>query len=82
MVKQNRVTPLSSEKLSELTTPRLLAYRKKILALEFSAELSDLDDAEIAMLEPGYLYFKDSPEWANINVILKALLKDREHIDR
>ncbi len=78
---QARVKPLSSEELADLTTPRLLAYRKKLLALESSAELSDLGDAEIAKLAPGYVYFKETPEWADLNANLAALLGDREHID-
>ncbi len=79
---RRRVNPLSSEELAGLTTRRLLAYRKKVLALESSAELSDLEDAEMAELEPGYVYFKESSEWADLNAVLTAVLQGREHIDR
>jgi hypothetical protein len=79
-VNRRRVKSLSKEELSELTTPRLLAYRKKLLALEASAELSDSDESELAALDPGYVYFKETAEWADLHTALTILLKDRKHI--
>jgi len=68
--------------LAELATPRLLAYRKRLLALERAAELSDLDPIEVANLETGYVYFKETPEWAELDSATRDLLKAREHVER
>lgn len=74
--------PLSSERLAALTTTRVLAYRRQLLALEDSAAASDLGIQQIARLEPGYIYFKDSSEWADLNDAIGSLLRDRERVDR
>lgn len=76
-MKHKRVKALTSTDLSKLTTPRLRAYRKKLLQLEQSVELSDLNDAELASLESGYLYFKETPAWAYVHSAVVALLHDR-----
>ena len=79
-MEQRRVRPLSIEELERLTTERLLAYRAKLLALEESAETSDLGPDEIASLPSGSLCFKQDPAWQRHYAGVKAILDAREHI--
>jgi hypothetical protein len=72
---------LSDEALGSLTTERLLAYRKSLLSLEDSARTSDLDDAEVAALDPTFVYFKDDPARQDLYSAVKRALANREHVD-
>jgi hypothetical protein len=77
-----RVRPVPADRLKALTTERLLAYRARLLRLEQSASNSDWDDHELARLAPGFIYFKDDPRWEALYASIKAILADREHVDR
>jgi hypothetical protein len=57
------VRPMAVERLSDLTSARLLAYRDKLLSLEESAEASDCAADELARLDAGLIYFKTDPRW-------------------
>lgn len=79
VVQPRRVRVLSIEELEQLSMARLLAYRKKLLMLEDSPVLGDWGEAQLDHLEPGYVYFKDSPAWAETAAAAKALLDLRPH---
>ena len=68
---------LSSEELERLTTPRLLAYKKRLHSCP--------EEASYDEREPGvtthYGLYKSHPEWrAGMNRVL-AVLKSRENVD-
>jgi hypothetical protein len=75
------VKPIPVEALSSLTTERLLAYRSRLLSLETSAEGSDIDESELARLDGGFLYFKDSSDWQILYSAINDQLSKRSHID-
>jgi hypothetical protein len=76
------VRPLTVEDLEALTTPRLLAYRARLLELEDSRAGSDLNADELARLDPALLHFKDSPGWTELHGAVTAILSGREHVPR
>lgn len=76
------VRPLPEAELAALSTKRLLAYRKRLLSLEDSAEKSDWDAAELSQLDPDLLRFKDDPAWNDVYAAVKRILAEREHIPR
>lgn len=78
---QRRLRPLPLVELAGLSTPRLLSYRSKLLALEESAASSDLDANEVSHLPAGFLYFKEDPAWHEQCAALNEVLSDREHIE-
>lgn len=82
MPTRRRMKPLSMAELDLLSTARLLQYRQRLLALEGSFELSDFEAEELELLDPGFIYFKDTPEWVDLHTVLKQVLDEREHIDR
>jgi len=67
---------------TQLTTERLLAYRRRLLTLEDSLATSDQEPFEVAEREPGYAYFKDTPEWRQTAATAKAILDERPHVER
>ena len=75
------VRPISFSGLEGLTTERLLAYRSRLLSLEDSGRLSDLDEGERVTHDPSVLYFKDQPAWREVYADLKRVLAGREHVD-
>src|SRR4051812_25898914 len=66
MAERRHVRPLPKEALESLTTERVLAYRKSLLALEDSPTATDLDGSENAALDPAFIYFKDDPAWVDL----------------
>jgi hypothetical protein len=74
-----RVRPIPKSELPRLSTDRLLAYRKRLLSLEDSAESSDWDSDELSGLEPGFIRFKDEAEWIELYEEVIAILSSREH---
>jgi hypothetical protein len=70
------------DRLRALTTERLLAYRARLLRLEASVTGSDLDDDEVARFDPDFIYLKDDPRWDALYGSIRAILADREHVDR
>ena len=71
------VRPLSADKLATLTTPRLNAYRRKLLAVQESVVLSDLSPRELAGLDPSLLYFKEDPAWQDLHRVVTSMLQQR-----
>ncbi|MFN3255408.1 MAG: hypothetical protein ACE37B_06910 [Ilumatobacter sp.] len=80
-VKQRNVRPLGLEELNALTTKRLLAYRSRLLSLQESAAESDMDESQVAELDPALLHFKDQALWLDTYAQLKTILARREHVD-
>ena len=76
------VSPISLDQLKALPTPRLLAYRDRLLALEESYELSDWTQVNRKEADPDRLYFKADPRWQRLYAELKAILAGRQHVDR
>ena len=63
---------LTAEQLTTLTTPRLLAYRDKMLKVNEGPHW-DGGGSEIT---------KQSPEWQKAYELLKVELEKREHVQR
>lgn len=74
------IAPLDRERLRTLTTPRLLAYRDRLLGLEASLHGSDWDATDIARADPTRIYFKDDARWIALEAVLRAELATREHV--
>lgn len=74
-----RLRILSPEELGELTTQRLLSYRKKCLSLENSPEDSDYDSAEIDRLDAAYIWFKTDPRWNAVYASVLSAINNRQH---
>ncbi len=79
--KHRKVRLLSPDEMERLETPRLLEYRRKLLTLEESQQSSDWDEDDLAHIEPGYVYFKDSPRWAAAVDAAKRILGHRPNVD-
>ena len=78
---RRHVRPIPVERLSTLTTPRLLAYRDRLLSLEESVEASDIQfDWELHALNPELMYFKSDARWLELYAAVKAELSRREHV--
>ena len=58
-----RARPICVERISTLTTARLLAYRDRLLTLEESVDLSDWNPTELTACDPALIYFKSDPRW-------------------
>lgn len=71
------VRPLSASRIASLTTRRLIAYRRKLVALQESAGLSDLSAIGLAELDPSLIYFKDDPAWREMHELVKTELGGR-----
>ncbi len=76
------VRPLDHGRLDSLTVNRLLAYRDKLLSLEDSAELSDLEPQEIQALDPTFIWFKADPRWRVLYDSVLQRLSGRGHTSR
>ena len=63
MISPRRLKLLLPAELQRLTRPRLLAYRRTVLSLESSPELSDLSLAEVQALDGRFVWFKSDPRW-------------------
>ena len=79
-VARRRVRPVAAADLALLTTRRLLAYRARLLALEASAEVSDLAADELPRLDDRFIHFKDDARWVSLYNVVKVILAEREHI--
>lgn len=80
-VKLRSVRPLGFAELDALPAERLLAYRSRLLSLQESAAKSDIDEAEMAALDPTLLYFKDQEQWIDTYAHVKTILAHREHLE-
>jgi hypothetical protein len=70
---------LSKEELEKLTTPRILAYKKRLLQIpdakcSCGAHLGDCD----LDIPPGF--YKSSSEWQACYLAVKEVLATREHV--
>ena len=76
MTPPRRLAPRSFDQLCRLSEARLLAYRRKALALENCPEDSDYDSKDIAALDDTYIWFKSDPRWQPLyDQILAALAR-------
>lgn len=73
------VRPITASRMAALTTPRLLAYKDRLMRLEETAESSDCVADEVAKLDPERVYFKSDPRWRDLLRTVKALLAHRGH---
>lgn len=67
---KNRMQLLTPEALEKLTTPRLLAYRKRLLKAHETAHWDGSQE----------ILTKDSPVWQEHYVKVKEILDQREHV--
>lgn len=77
---ERKLTKLELSKLDKLPTRRLLARLKRFQPCEESLDLSDR--ASDHGTKPGFIEFKDSPEWKTEYDYLKKLLKNRDHVSK
>jgi hypothetical protein len=77
---RRRVKPIDNVVIDKLSTKRLLAYRDRLLTLEESPELSDLESDEISSLDSTYIWFKSDPRWREIYDQVINTLGRRENI--
>ena len=77
-MKNKKIALIELQKLDALPTKRLLMRLKRLQQCEDSVTLSDRDINEHT--GPGFIEFKDSPEWIAEFTYVKALLSEREHI--
>jgi len=76
MVPRRHARPIEPKQLSVLTTPRLLAYRNRLLRLETSAELSDFAPTELMSCDPQLMYFKTDARWRPLyEAVLRELAR-------
>lgn len=76
------VRPVELAKLIDLATERLLAYRDKLLRLEESAASSDCSAAEVALMDPALMHFKEDARWQPLYQAVIDTLSTRPHISR
>jgi len=75
--KPHGLIPLSEAELRALPTPRLLAYKNRVLLLhEICWE--DIDGYHA----PGVLYHKSDPRYAEYLELVRRILSEREHVAR
>lgn len=70
-----RVRPLPATTLASMPTPRLHAYRRKLLSLQETPDLEDITAEELeAAKNPEFLFFKVDPAWPEqLRVVLEAI---------
>ncbi len=58
-----------------MTTPRLDAYRRKLLSIQETPDLQDITDDELEEAKnPEFIYFKDDPAWPSLlHAVLELL---------
>ena len=73
-----RVRPVPAATLASMTTPRLDAYRRKLLSLQESPDLADItDDEHEEAKNPEFIFFKDDPAWPQLLHAVVELLRQR-----
>jgi hypothetical protein len=70
------IQPLSEARLRALTTPRLIAYKARVLTLHETC-WHDPDRFHA----PGLLHHKSDPGYAEYLGFIKTILAEREHVD-
>jgi hypothetical protein len=63
---------LTKEQLEKLTTPRLLAYKNKLMRVPESPNWD----------EPSYQLNKTDARWQETCAAVKAVLETREHVEK
>ena len=75
--------PLPEEELRALTTPRLLAYQKRIRGVhETSWGDIDQEDERRRMAAAGAIRYKDEPVYAQHRALVRRILDERAHVPR
>ncbi len=75
--------PLAVDQRQRLTTARLDADRRRLLALKEIADGSDASAKERAGLDPALIYFKDGPRWSALRAaVLRELAAKAEPDER
>jgi hypothetical protein len=72
MMIENNMKLLTKKELENLTTPRLLAYKNKLMQVP---ETPNWD-------EPTYRICKADVEWQQVYAVVKEVLATREHVER
>lgn len=70
-IKQN-MKLLSKEQLQNLTTPRLLAYKNKLMQVPEASYLENTSPPKFS---------KSDPQWQETYTVLKEVLSTREHVE-
>jgi hypothetical protein len=68
---------MAANELEKLSTPRLNAYRRRLLRVQESVGLSDLSPSELAELDPSFVYFKRDSLWQDTIHAVMAILNRR-----
>lgn len=79
MISPRRLRLLSPAELLRLTRPRLLAYRRTVLSLESSPELSDWSPSQVQSLDGRFMWFKSDPRWQPAYEAVLAALARSTH---
>jgi hypothetical protein len=74
------VRPLCASRLASLDAQRLGAYRRKLLAVQESADLSDLSAAELARLDPKLIHFKEDPRWRELHDLVTTVRRGADGV--
>ena len=80
-MKKKRPSIISEERLKQKHTKELLAYLKRLQQCEESFELSDME-VNLDLINVDVIYFKQTEKWRHAFKLVKAILKDREHIEK
>ena len=77
-----RLKILSKEELEKLTTPRLLAYKTRLLKVrDYNCYCGDPSCTVRSEENPDELN-KSHPTWQNLFNLVKQILLTREHVER
>lgn len=75
--------PLSESELRALTTPRLLAYQKRIRGVhETSWDDVDQEAERTRQAAAGAIRYKDDPAYTTHRDLVRRVLAEREHVAR
>jgi hypothetical protein len=77
------IRPLSEARLRGLTTPRLLAYQRRLYRLhEGPSFTADSEWHESWLKRDGYIVCKSDPAYERLRTLVRSILADREHVER
>ena len=78
MALPRHIKPVSQDELERMTVPRLLVYRKKMLALENCLVGSDYENLR-EQFDHAFVYFKEDSRWqATYQLVLAELFRKQK----
>ena len=78
MGQRKRIGPLPEARLRGLTTPRLLAYQRRMLELR---ETRSTDGVWPSWRPKDWIFSKDDPRWTELRALVRTILGEREHVE-